>query len=80
MDKTEIIDRVCGVLQKIFKGQNITSDSGQYSVDGWDSLNHMQIIVATEAEFNIELPVLGVSDLMNVSSVVYEVQEALKRA
>lgn len=47
-------DIIAQVLR--LKRQDIAEDSGPRRLRGWDSLNHLRIILALEAEFGIKVP------------------------
>ena len=48
-------DRILQVMSKAFK-EIVNEESNMDSVDNWDSLNHVNMIVMLEREFNIEIP------------------------
>jgi len=48
-------DRIIKVMEKVFK-EPIDENSNLDSVDSWDSLNHVNMIVQLEREFNITIP------------------------
>jgi len=48
-------DRILHVMSKAFK-EIVNEESNMDSVDNWDSLNHVNMIVMLEREFNIEIP------------------------
>lgn len=49
-------------------------------VEGWDSFNHLNIIVAVEARFGIRLKTEEIEKMTNVGSLVRTIQEKLGRA
>lgn len=56
MPDSDLLERMQGVLQLVLGDDEleITADTTADEVDGWDSLTHINIIVAAEAEFGIK--------------------------
>lgn len=49
-------DRVFGIIASIFgcPPESVNEKSSPDSIESWDSLNHMKLILALEEEFDIE--------------------------
>mgnify|MGYP006141606311 CR=1 FL=1 len=45
--------------------EEINNESSHDSIDNWDSLTHMNLIVALEEEFNIEFDDIEITEMMN---------------
>jgi acyl carrier protein len=69
---TDIQARVNGVFQAVFDAPGLTVDSETTAndVDGWDSLTHIDLIVAVEKEFKIRFRTAEVNGMKNVGDLV----------
>jgi acyl carrier protein len=47
-------------------------------VEGWDSFNHINIVVAVEAHFGIKIHTAEIEELRNVGELVELVEKKLK--
>jgi acyl carrier protein len=71
MDRTEIL----GKLEPIFvdvldiPDLQLTADSNAQNVEGWDSLAHINLVVAIEKEFKIRFGLGELQDLKNVGEM-----------
>ena len=75
----DIQARVRSIMSKVFgvdEGE-ITPDASQDTLEKWDSLRHMNLIVALEEEFGITLQDEQVLELLNYALVCEVVKEAL---
>ena len=56
MDEKIVMDKVSNIFKVVFDDDTliINSNSNSDNVIGWDSLNHIYLIVAIEKEFNIK--------------------------
>ena len=69
----ELRDELNGIFRKVFDDDdiNITPEMTANDVDGWDSLSHVNLIVAIESKFKITfsqkelLTFKNVGDLLN---------------
>ena len=57
--------------------QEIDDSSTTDSVDAWDSLGHMKIIVALEEEFSIRFEDTQIGDMTSVSKIITAVKSKL---
>jgi acyl carrier protein len=55
----------------------INHESSPDSIDKWDSLRHMNLVVALEEEFNIEFEVEEISELMNFKLICEVISKKL---
>ena len=55
--KSNLKKRIINVMSSVFEItiDKITNDSSQDTIESWDSLKHMNLIVSLEEEFEIEL-------------------------
>jgi acyl carrier protein len=56
LNKEEIIEKIIPVFRTVFEDENLEIDekSNSDNVNGWDSLNHIYLVVAIEEQFNIK--------------------------
>jgi acyl carrier protein len=68
MDKSEITNRLTGVFQHVFGDETVCLARGTTAQDvtGWDSLMHINLIVAIEREFKIRFTTREIGGLQNV--------------
>jgi acyl carrier protein len=72
MDKMNIQSTLQDVFHDVFDDPSIaiTRDTTASDVEGWDSFNHVRLIVAVEEKFNISLSTVEVADLRNVGELI----------
>ena len=70
--KEKIRDELNQIFKVLFKDNqiNITEDTSADSVDGWDSITHLSLIVEVEKKFNIEITGFDVMNLKNVGDLI----------
>ena len=67
--------RIKNIMSSVFQVplETISDDSSQDTIELWDSLNHMNLIVSLEEEFEIELDDDAIIEMLNfklIQSVV----------
>lgn len=69
---TDIEARVNRVFQAVFDAPDLTvgSETTANDVEGWDSLTHIDLIVAVEKEFKIRFRTAEVNGMKNVGDLV----------
>jgi len=55
--------------------EKITEHTTQDNVDGWDSINHIKMIVAFEREFDITIPDEQVSNMISFRLIESVIQQ-----
>jgi acyl carrier protein len=72
MYRQEVQTKLTGIMREFFDDPSlVVSDQlTAADVDGWDSLTHVDLIVAVEEEFKIRLSTGDVRGLKNVGSFV----------
>lgn len=72
MSREEIYEQLNEVFQDIFDDDEITVNDGTTAndIDGWDSLEHINLIVAVEKSFGIKFNMGEVNRLKNVGEMV----------
>lgn len=79
MDKIELA--IQQIMANIFEIQlaQITTESTQDNIGTWDSLKHIDLIVALEEEFNIYFPVEEIGNLLTFKLIAIIVKEQLQK-
>jgi acyl carrier protein len=72
MNKTDILKCVEGVFKDVLDNDNIVLEetSTADDVEGWDSLTHIQLIVAIEKHFKIKFGSKEILSWKNVGEMV----------
>jgi acyl carrier protein len=72
MDKSEVMSRLTRVFQRVFDDETLTLAQGTTAKDvkGWDSLMHINLIVAIEGEFKIRFTTREIVGLQNVGELI----------
>lgn len=72
MTKEEVLDQVSDIIRDVLDlpEQPITFDTTADDVDGWDSFNHINIVVATEDKFRVKFNTAELEELKNVGELV----------
>ena len=72
MESDDIYKQLTGVFAEVFDDEAIvlTPTTTAEDVDGWDSLNHIRLIVSVEQAFNIKFSTPEIAKLKNVGGLV----------
>ena len=72
MDRDEVYEMLNEVFRDVFDDPSITVDDSTTSddVDGWDSLEHINLIAAIEQEFGVKFNMGQVVSMKNVGEMV----------
>ena len=64
-------ERIKNVMSAVFEipEEQIENDSSPDTIGSWDSLRHMNLIVALEEEFKVELTDDEILEMMNYKSI-----------
>jgi len=76
---TDIVKTVKSIMSEVFEinESQINSDSNSKNIESWDSLNHMNLIVSLEENYDVEIDEEDIPKLMSFQSIV-EIIEKLK--
>ena len=58
--------------------ETITEESSSDNIENWDSLRHLNLIIALEEEFNISIPDDEVGNLVNYKLIELVINDLLK--
>ena len=72
MERDEVYETLNEVFRDVFDDPSITVDDSTTSddVDGWDSLEHINLIAAIEQEFGVKFNMGQVVSMKNVGEMV----------
>lgn len=72
MNQNEILERVQEVVADQLDRDDLTlsMDTVAASVEGWDSLAHVRIMIAVEEEFGVRFDMSEITSLANVGDLV----------
>ena len=79
MASQEIYKQLTEIFRDLFDDDTIvlTPETTAADIEGWDSFNHINLIVATEARFGIKFRTAELEGLHNVGHLVRLIQEKL---
>lgn len=79
MTETEIMNDVRGIFQDIFDDDELVIDrnSSGHTIEEWDSLNNINLVVAIEKQFKIRFGLGEIDELKNVGDMLDLIQEKL---
>ena len=74
-----IEERIKNVMSSVFDfpKKKIINDSSPDSIDSWDSLKHMNLIIGLEEEFDVEFDDDDIGNLLNFDLIKIYIQEIL---
>ena len=77
--KTNISDRIKNVMSAVFgiSNEEINDESSPDTIESWDSLKHMNLVVALEEEFNVEFTDNNIIELINMKLIMAVLLEKL---
>ena len=80
MEDGQILSQVREIIGDVLDQPNvqITAATTAADVEGWDSFNHINIVVAVESRFGIKVNTAEIEDLRNVGELVGLVERKLK--
>ena len=76
MTDEEIYNKMTELFRDLFSDDAITLNPGTTAADieGWDSFNHLSVIVAVETQFGIKMTTREIDNLKNVGDIVAVIQ------
>jgi acyl carrier protein len=79
MTHAEILDKISGIVGEVvgIDDLKVSASSTAADVDGWDSLTHVQIMVAVERAFGVRFRTGEMASLANVGELVDRVMARL---
>lgn len=70
--QSDLLHRLQPIFQHVFENRSlvVTRESNALTVDGWDSLAHVNIIAAVEEEFDVRFALGELEELHSVGDIV----------
>ncbi len=77
MPQTEIYTKLTGVFHDVFDDASIAlkPQTCAADIDGWDSFNHINLVVAIESAFSVRFTTADLERMANVADVVSMIQQ-----
>ncbi|MCI9462638.1 MAG: acyl carrier protein [Lachnospiraceae bacterium] len=68
----EVLEKINEVFRNIFEKENlvISEDTSADDIEGWDSLQHVKILVMLEQEFHVEFDIDEIISMDNIGDMV----------
>jgi acyl carrier protein len=81
MTKKEIFEKIQIIFQNVFDNSEmkIENSSNSSNVENWDSLNHINLVVAIQKEFRIKFDLKEIQAFKNVGEMVDLVDKKIGR-
>lgn len=72
MEKSEILKRIQSIFQDVLDNEDIelNAETTAEDIEEWDSLSHIQLIVAIEKEFKIKFTSKEILSWKNVGEMI----------
>ncbi len=72
MEKTEVLGKVQDIFRDVLDNEDIVlgSETTDNDIEEWDSLSHIQLIVAIEKEFKIKFTSREILSWKNVGEMI----------
>jgi len=82
MEKNEILNEITKIVRQVLEDDEIilTVEKTAKEVQGWDSLNHIQIITAIEKHFKVKFKLTEILDFKNIGMMCDTVHKKLNNA
>jgi acyl carrier protein len=77
--KMDITERLTKLFRKVFDDESIilSPELTANDVDGWDSLSHINLLIAIELEFGIEFKQNEIQSFANVGELMQSIEKKL---
>ena len=80
-DLTDIEERLKDIFSLVFgiDAASVTSDTSVDTIHNWDSLQHLNLVLAVEEEFGFNLPLDVAISLRDFASIAAAIEARLSR-
>jgi acyl carrier protein len=74
-----IYEKLTELFRDLFSDENIVlrPETKAHDIDGWDSFNHLSIIVAVETRFKIKIRTAEIENLADVAALVNAIESKI---
>lgn len=81
MQTSEIYEKLTELFRELFADDSIvlTPQTTADDIDGWDSFNHISVIVAVETRFGVKMTTAQIEGLANVGALVAAIESKLPK-
>jgi acyl carrier protein len=81
METSEIYAKLTDLFRELFADDAIalTPQTTAEDIDGWDSFNHISVIVAVETRFGVKMSTGEIEGLANVGALVAAIESKLPK-
>ena len=81
METADIYSKLTDLFCELFADDSIvlTPQTTADDIEGWDSFNHISVIVAVETRFRVKMSTAEIENLANVGALVSAIQSKLAR-
>jgi acyl carrier protein len=79
MDKAQILAEISEIIRDVLDLPDlvVTMSTSAENVEGWDSFNHINIVVAVESHFRVKIHTAEIEELKNVGELIDLVHQKL---
>ena len=79
MTDCEIYESLTGIFRELFSESDVvlSSQTTAKDVPGWDSINHINLILAVEQRFDIRMSTQDIDELKNVGDLLRVIKNKL---
>lgn len=79
MSRAEVHNRLQSIFRNIFDNESlqIHNETTSKDIEGWDSFQQIDLIVAIEDEFHLQVPIKKVNTMANVGEMIDFITESI---
>lgn len=79
MNRPEVHNRLQSIFRNIFDDETIQihDETTSKDIEGWDSFQQIDLIVAIEDEFHLQVPIKKVNAMANVGEMIDFITESI---
>lgn len=79
MTREEIMSEVEEIFRDVLDNEDIelTEETTSFDIDEWDSLSHIQLVVAIEKKFKLKFTAAQISGWSNVGAMCQDIADRL---
>lgn len=76
-----VFERVRGIAADVLKlpGNQITAQSSPETIEGWDSVQHLNLVLALEQEFNVQFEPEEIDQMSSIERILTVLQSKLSQ-
>ena len=76
LNGSDRLSSIVSLVASVFPEEEITEKSSMFDTDSWDSLGHIQVIIALKEVMNIELSPFYIAEATSIKSIASIIDEA----